>query len=162
MPQVGESRIEVSEASLDGNVLTFDAELEYNPAVGTAEEEFAGILDGFGMEYIEVCQETRLFGAAGEMSAARVICAEPDSLPGYYSLRDIKTGEELRLPEHGVIITKRIHEVFKLNVGDRFSLYDDSMDEYSAEVAGIFNNYFGQLIFLSPDAYRELFSADEE
>ena len=139
-------------------ILTFDAELRFDASAETTKEELSGILDEFGADYITVCQKDHLFIYGDKLSATRVVTVEPDSLPGYYNLRDARTREELSLTEHGVLIPLRVHEEFDMQPGTTVTLYDDTMQQYDAVVDGVFNLYCGRVFFLSPEGYREIFA----
>ena len=139
-------------------VQTYDAELRFDPAVKNAEEVFSELLDDFGADHIAICREDHLFSCGDNLSATRLVAAEPDSLPGYYNLWDPGKKEDLSLPEHGVLIPLRLHEDFGIRQGTTLTLYDDSMQQYETETAGVFNAYCGRIFFLTNEAYREIFS----
>ena len=143
-----------------GEVLTFDAELRYDPDSPTVEDELIQLFGRKNIDYLRVSQESRAFSDGDDLSACTLICADPDDLPGWYNLRDARTMETLAEAESGVLITKRMHETYAVSEGDTITFYSTSMTPYKASVAGVFNNYFGQLTFVSPDAYREIFETD--
>lgn len=143
-----------------GEVLTFDADLTYDSDNTEGEQRLMKFLDRKGIDYIRVFQENRVFSGGQRISACTLICSEPSQLPGWYNLRDINSSEFLPVPEHGILITKRMHETCYLGLGDSLTFYDTSMVPSTAEITGIFNNYFGQMAFLSPNAYREIFGEE--
>ena len=145
-----------------GEVMTFDAELHFDPENETIEQEMIDLFGRKGVDYLLVHQESRAFSDGDDMSACTLICAEPDALPGWCNLRDAETDAGLTEPEHGVLIAKRMHETYALNEGDIMTFYSSDMTTSVATVSGVFNNYFGQLIFVSPDSYREIFGSDPE
>ena len=143
-----------------GEVMTFDAELTFDPDNPEAAEKLKSLLDSSGVESILVYQDNHAFSDGDSLSACKLISAEPDALPGWYNLRDENNESLVTESEHGVLITKRMHETLALNPGDTITFYNESMSAFPTEVTGIFNNYFGQLSFASQSAFREIFGTD--
>ena len=143
-----------------GEVMTFDAELTFDPDNPEAAEKLKSLLDSSGVESILVYQDNHAFSDGDSLSACKLISAEPDSLPGWYNLRDENNESLVTESEHGVLITKRMHETLALNTGDTITFFNESMSAFPTEVTGIFNNYFGQLSFASQSAFREIFGTD--
>ena len=143
-----------------GQVMTFDAELMFDPDNPETEGNLMHLFVDKGIAFHRVYQESRVFSAGKSLSACTMICADPVSLPGWYNLYDIKTGDLLPAPNHDVLITKRMHETCSIGHGDPITFYDSSMNASESKVAGIFNNYFGQMVFISPEAYKEVFGSE--
>ena len=143
-----------------GEVMTFDAELTFDPDNPEAAEKLKSLLDSSGVESILVYQDNHAFSDGDSLSACKLISAEPDALPGWYNLRDENNESLVTESEHGVLITKRMHETLALNTGDTITFYNESMSAFPTEVTGIFNNYFGQISFASQSAFREIFGTD--
>ena len=143
-----------------GEVMTFDAELTFDPDNPEAAEKLKSLLDSSGVESILVYQDNHAFSDGDSLSACKLISAEPDALPGWYNLRDENNESLVTESEHGVLITKRMHETLALNPGDTITFYNESMSAFPTEVTGIFNNYFGQISFASQSAFREIFGTD--
>ena len=74
---------------------------------------------------------------------------------GLLLLRDYDTKEPLSLPESGVLIDKKLAELLQIGVGDTFTLSSDG--RYRATVAGVYENYLSHFIYVTPDAYAEIF-----
>ena len=143
-----------------GEVMTFDAELTFDSENPEAAEKLKSLLDSSGVESILVYQDNHAFSDGDSLSACKLISAEPDALPGWYNLRDENNESLVTESEHGVLITKRMHETLALNPGDTITFYNESMSAFPTEVTGIFNNYFGQISFASQSAFREIFGTD--
>ena len=143
-----------------GEVMTFDAELTFDSDNPDAAEKLKSLLDSSGVESILVYQDNHAFSDGDSLSACKLISAEPDALPGWYNLRDENNESLVTESEHGVLITKRMHETLALNPGDTITFYNESMSAFPTEVTGIFNNYFGQISFASQSAFREIFGTD--
>ena len=78
----------------------------------------------------------------------------------YFAVNDIKTGEPLSLPEDGVLVQKKMKESYGMDVGTDITVLDSSLDEKTAVVKGVFNNYVGRLMITSPAGYKYTFGED--
>ena len=140
-----------------GEVAVYDAELSFDAENPTVERELSDFLEKQGIGYLPVYQNDLMLRTENTISTGKIICAEADRIEGFYNVRDVKGKNRLTLPEHGVLIPKRLSESFGLQKGDRVTLYDDQMNGYEAEVADVYNNYFLHVVVLTPEAYEEVF-----
>ena len=46
--------------------------------------------------------------------------------------------------------------------GEKVTVYDSGMNPRQLRVAGVFENYYGQLFFLTPHGYEEIFGSEPE
>ena len=144
-------------------IQTYDARVEYDASAGGAASALSELLSGCGTDFVGLLQESRPFSNGDDLSVCSLICPETaESLAGFYSLRDARSGAAAALPEHGVLISKRTHEYYRLSVGDTVTLYDGRMQAYEAQVAGILDNYCDHHFFTSPAGYREIFGSEPE
>ena len=143
-----------------GGILTYEAEVFYdsgeNPDAAAQIEER---LDELGLPHVSLRKADSVFEAGGSLSALTLIAAEPDAMEGYFKLRDLGSGEILSLPEHGALVPRRFWEYYQIGPGQSVPVYDEEMRRCALEVAGVFENYYGQLFFLTPKAYEEAFGA---
>ncbi len=93
-------------------------------------------------------------------TSAYIEVFEAENIAKFVKLRDYDTKEELSLPRSGVLIDIKLSELLQLNVGDSFTIDSDGMHE--AVVAGIYENYVGHFIYLTPDAYAKVFAEQPE
>lgn len=141
-----------------GEVMTYDAEVYYNADENPdAGSELEDILNRNGLSHVRVRKETGVFEASGTLEAESTIVAEDGVLEGFYSLRSIADGAPAELPASGALVPRRFHEHFKVQVGETLTVYDSKMRPCTLRVADVFENYFGQLFFLTPQAYEEIF-----
>ena len=78
----------------------------------------------------------------------------------YYHVKDWKTGEEMTIPDDGVLIQSRLHETRNLKAGDTYTLYDHKLKEHTVTVKGVYTNYVGRAVIMSRHGYKELFGTD--
>lgn len=141
-----------------GDIIRFDAELSFT---GDGAE-FGDLLNREGAESVAVNQTERTFSADNLLNLCTLIVETDGPVSGWYHLQDIMTGQDISLPDDGVLIPRRFSESYHLSVGDSFIVYDDAMSPYDVLVAGVFENYYGHLIFCSANAYRTFFGDEPE
>ena len=143
-----------------GGILTYEAEVFYDSNENPdAAAQIEAILDKNGLPHVGVRKADSVFEAEGSLSALTLIAAEPDAMEGYFRLADLESGEILSLPESGALVPRRFWEHYGIGAGQTVPVYDGEMRRCSLKVAGVFENYYGQLFFLTPEAYEEAFGA---
>ena len=145
-----------------GGVISFDVELTYDAENPATEAELLEYLDQAGMDGISVYQNSHLILMGETISDCSLICVDADQIEGFYNLRDLNGKGPMTLPEHGVLIPRRMAESFDLEKGDTLTLFDSKMHGHEVTVAGVFNNHFLHLVFASPAAYEEIFGSSAE
>lgn len=88
-------------------------------------------------------------------TSAYIEVFDPEEIEKFVLIRDYGTDEKLALPEHGVLMDKKLSELLDIGVGDSFIIDSDGL--HTAVVAGIYENYVGHFIYLSPRGYEEIF-----
>lgn len=88
-------------------------------------------------------------------TSAYIEVFDPEEIEKFVLIRDYGTDEKLALPEHGVLMDKKLSELLDIGVGDSFIIDSDGL--HTAVVAGIYENYVGHFIYLSPGGYEEIF-----
>lgn len=78
------------------------------------------------------------------------------SIDSYVSLETL-SGEPIDLDEAGVVITNNAATVLGLAQGDTVQLTTTALDEADAPVNAITRNYLGNAVYMTQDAYEELF-----
>ena len=146
-----------------GEILTYEAEVFYDLSQNeSAASEIREILDQNGLAYIEVRKADAVFEANDTLNALTLIIAEKGDLEGYFALRDTINGVPLELPDSGVLVPRRFWEYYGFDVGDCVTVYDSGMNLNEVRIAGVFENFYGQLFFLSPQGYEEIFLSAPE
>lgn len=146
-----------------GQVMTYDAEIFYNAAENKeAVSEIEAVLKEDGLSYVNVRKETGVFDAEDTLGSLTMIIADRGMLKDYYKLCSIDDGGILDIPESGALVPRRFWEVYSINPGENVTVYDAEMNPRLLEVAGVFENYYGQLFFMTPQAYEEAFGSVPE
>lgn len=141
----------------------YDFRLTMNDSVSDEESaKLAAVLAENDTEYLPATTKTMLYRWDGRIDGLQLICADPEKLGGFYAVTDPNTGEELSIPEDGVLIQKRMNESYKMNVGDTIPILDSALKENKAEIKGLFTNYVGRTVVASPAAYKSIFGEQNE
>lgn len=145
------------------DVNRFDIRMDMNDDV-TEEDEaaLAEVLEKNGTSYMPATVEQTLYRWDNRLDGVTLICADPAKISEFYGVIDQKTGEDIALPESGILIQKRMHESYDMNAGDTLPVLDSLLSEHEAEIAGTFVNYIGRTVVASPQAYRSIFGEDSE
>lgn len=83
-----------------------------------------------------------------------IVAQDPEQIGTFIDLHT-STGSPLTYPAPGeAVITDKISETYKLEVGDIFKLRDENMKEITLTVSGICENYIYNYVYLHPDTYE--------
>ena len=141
-----------------GGIMTYDAEIIYDagahPEAGTEAE---AILDGEGLQHVRLLRQETVYEMNETLNALTLIVAEDGALDGYYNLQDIQTGRPSGLPESGALVPRRFSEYYGLGPGDDVTVFDTALNRLSLPIAGVFENFYGQIFFLTPQGYEAVF-----
>lgn len=144
-----------------GGIMTYDAEVYFDTAENAdAASEIGGILDRSGLQHITVHRESSVFEEDETLSAMTMVVAEKGSLDGYFALGDVSHRGDIELSDSGALVPRRFWEYYGVGAGDVVAVYDSGMIRREMPVAGVFENYYGQLFFLTPKAYETVFGAE--
>ena len=120
------------------------------------------VLEENNAGFLPATVEQTLYRWNNRLDGVTLICADPEKIGEFYGVIDQKTGEDVAVPENGILIQKRMHESYDMNVGDALPILDSSLREHDAEITGTFINYVGRTVVASPVAYRSIFGKDND
>ena len=118
------------------------------------------IMADAGAHYTPASYTTHVFRLGDRLDMLYVLAGEPENLSEFFAINDIKTGKTLELPKDGVLAQKKMKESYDMGAGSTISIFSDDLNECSADVKGVFNNYVGRLVITSPEGYRKIFGSD--
>ncbi len=146
-----------------GGIQTYEAEVFYDTGENeNAEAEIEALLGQDGLQHIRVCKKDGVFEVDGTLDALTLIVAEKGSMDGYFDLRSIETGEKLDLSDEGVLVPRRFWEAHGEKLDGKVPVYNADMDRIEVPIVGVFENYFGQVFFLTPEGYERCFKTAAE
>ena len=115
------------------------------------------VLSEDGTDFTFASYETHLYRWNDNLDVLNVLTGKPDELKEFFAVRDIKTDEELALPDDGVLVQKKMKESYGMTEGRTIPVMDSGLELKDAAVKGYFQNYVGRIIITSPDGYRNIF-----
>lgn len=113
-----------------------------------------------GANYLLASYESHIFQLGDRLDVLNVLTADPERLDEFFSVRDIKTGEKLALPEDGVLVQKKMKDSYGFAAGSELLVRDSALDEKKAAVKGEFQNFVGRVAVTSPAGYRSIFEEE--
>ncbi len=104
-------------------------------------------------------REARVYlsGEAGEGRYGQLLCFERDNPRGFVNLLDSRTGKALDIPREGLLVSAKAAAQLALNVGSAVTMVDASGSAHACTVAGVFENYAGNLFVFSQAQYQALY-----
>ena len=144
-------------------LFNYDAQITY--AEGLLDEERQQVMDHISAsdeisEYAEIHAASVTAKSDTYSISAYLEVFDAEDIAKFVRLRDYDTKAELKLTEAGVLIDIKLSELLGLGVGDSFIIDSDGMHE--AVVAGIYENYVGHFIYLTPGVYEDIFAEAPE
>ena len=145
------------------DVQTYAVRVDLGESIsGDEREAITAALDADGASYTNASYETHLYRWGGKLDALNVLTGDPDTLGEFFAIKDPATGEELELPDDGVLVQNKMTESYGITVGTEVPVMNSELDEVPALVKGTFQNYVGRLMVTSPEGYRATFGEDPE
>ena len=138
-------------------VYAYDEMVGFDPAVEGAKEQMAALLDEAGAEYTGIYKSNILYRVTNNQ-AAELMVGDISAIHELYHLLDWESGTPLvengTAFDEGILIQRRMAEIYDLSVGDEFEISLDGTSTANVKVAGIFEHFIGNPMVMS-DAYYE-------
>ena len=145
------------------DVNRYDLRIDLNDEAD--EKDRAAIVDTLkrnSLSYLPATVEMRMYVWDNKVDGLQMICADADKISEFYGIVAPKKGRDMTLPKDGVLIQKRMHESYNMNIGDKLPLLGSDLSISELEIKGYFLNYAGRAIVLTPEAYKKAFGIDAE
>lgn len=144
-----------------GDIMRMDMEVRMEPASATADRHavFADLRRDDDVEsLLPIAQvNATVQSENGEITAPMITPLEPERLANHIVLRSPGTEEAIALPRSGAVITEQMAQRLGVVLGDSISVDRGTGVFRTVSVAGIAENYIFHYVYLSPDAYEEVF-----
>lgn len=89
-----------------------------------------------------------------------LLCGDIAAIASMYRLNDWNTGEPLAPTDDGILIQRRLAEIYDLKVGSEFEIAVGGVNVATVKVAGVFENYIGRPMVMSSAYYAALFGSE--
>ena len=141
-----------------GEVVDYDFCVQYDPNVAKeGGAEFGVLLKAENAEATNLLSTSATYYFS-DLQIAEVYCGNLQEICQFYHLYDWKTGELIRQTDRGVLIQRRMAEIYGLDVGSEFELSIGGTKTATVRVAGVFENYLGRTIMMSGDYYKRAYN----
>ncbi len=138
-------------------IYAYDEMAGFDPAVEGTKEQMTALLDEAGAEYTGIYKSNILYRVTNNQ-AAELMVGDISAIHELYHLLDWENGTPLvengTAFDEGILIQRRMAEIYDLSVGDEFEISLDGTSTANVKVAGIFEHFIGNPMVMS-DAYYE-------
>ena len=141
----------------------FEDIFKYNFTIQLNDEEKDSILNDFleSEVYAETMTDTVYIDHEGDELAATVIIPKNhDSIKDVISLRERTTKSLINFNSSSVIMTEKLAETMKLNVGDKFIIKNEDDVEAEFILTDITENYVGIYLYINSSDYFNAFNEE--
>lgn len=116
------------------------------------------VKESLGIHYESM---SKIAGANKDTQEIKLIVpSENDQLKNYVMLDNRKSGDSLKLPDEGVIISERLAKLLNVQTGDTIILKDADNVSRKMKVSGITEMYMGHFVFTSKAGFERIFGTD--
>ena len=149
-----------------GQILKPDLDVRFAPAATEADR--APVVSALAADagvagFLQVAElNATVKGPKDELAATLVVPLDLDRFPDFVSLRTRDGQVPLPLQQTGAVITEKLAGVLGVRIGDMIPIDRGTGVFKQVVVTGIAENYVFHYVYLSPDAFREVFGADAE
>ena len=136
------------------SVVHYDAKVQYDFG-----DEIAQELTAAGAEYVPL-YDAYITYRVTDNQIGELLCGDIEAIESMYRLNDWKTGNPIAPTDEGILIQRRLAEIHGLGVGSEFQITVGGVNSAMVRVAGIFENYIGRSMVMSPGSYAALFGSE--
>lgn len=142
------------------DILKYDNIIILNDNVEKMTDDLKNTFDGLIKDELLLSQTTyKVVNKEDKLDIYVVVPENEELFYDYYVLNDYKTNKKLSFKD-GIIITPKIAERFKVEVGDTFTIEDSNKNTYKIKVGAIIENYVSNFIYMNKEDYKEIFKED--
>ena len=138
----------------------------YDIEVGEGDKEqffeLKSDLDNEDAEYVTANVTSTLMRFGKKDVGVEIFCGKEEMFPDYKELTDMNRTIAYFPEGEGILISNRLAEKNGIDIGDTVQIYDDSLSTHSVMVKGIVRYYYGSVIFLSEEEYRNIYAKNPE
>ncbi len=135
------------------SVVNYDAKTECE-----FSDEMEDFLKEAGVEYIPLFDRNITYRVT-DIQVGELFCGDIAEIQSMYRLNDWKTGQPIAPTDDGVLIQRRLAEIYHLDVGSEIGITVGGTNAAMVPVAGIYENYIGRVMVMSDAAYEARFGS---
>ena len=140
----------------------YDYRLVADSSAGSVEA-FEEILQEEGIPYARIQDKLKNFRAidGGWQSAHVVTTTDVETLRDFMKLVNVANGQEMAIPEDGVLVSRRAAESMGLSAGSELEVMDSKGRAHAFTVAGVIEHYLPyHLLVVNPETYASVMGED--
>ncbi len=142
------------------DVYRYDYRISYDQLSAEEQSAFESMMKNHGISSVPIHYSPSLFDKNGQLNGIYILCADASQIGDFLNIRDPKTQRIIPIPDSGILVQQRMKETSGISPGDTMILLDKSLQEHTAEVSGLFQNYAGRFVICTPDGYRKIFGTN--
>ncbi len=143
-----------------GEIVKYDVTVKCSPVSAAEEhEKYVSAFESAGAEYLKVYTSNITYNFKG-IQLGELICGDIAEINRYYKLADWETGKDLYPTNEGILIQRRLAEIYDLEIGSTFEIAVGGTETGTVRVGGIYENYMGRVMVMSPAYYKSVFGAE--
>ncbi len=137
-------------------IVDYDLKVSFDAEVTGCAEKIGRRLTESGAEYVAL-YDANITYRITDNQVGELFCGDLAAIDRLYHLRDWKTGEPLAPTDEGILIQRRLAELYGLDVGSEFEIAVGGTRTATVRVAGIFEHFIGRPIVMSPACYEAIY-----
>ena len=146
-----------------GEIIKYDYDISFNMNDDkNAASKLTELISSEGAEGYPVSRRMTKFETGALTDYADLIVMESDDIEKLFDLKDTSGRNDLRVRDDGIYITSGFGESYELKAGDTVRLTSFTGDDQDVRIGGVYKNYLGQMVFVTPDYYNSVFAKTPE
>ena len=139
----------------------YDVKVTYGAkATDASVEKMEQAMKELGVSYRSIAEIGTIYRDNDLQEYTYIQVMDQDIVGDFYHVLDWDTGEEMTIPDDGVLIQNRLYETRGLKEGDTYKLYDHKLKEHTVTVKGVYTNHVGRAVIMSREGYYKLFGLE--
>ena len=140
-----------------GDITDYDWRVDFvSEESPQAQEEIEAALKDAGADCVPLYFANITYRVS-ELQISELFVCDVDAVQDYYHFNDWKTGEPLTATDDGILIQRRVAEMYGLDVGSDFEIALGGTKSAAVRVAGVFEHFVGRPMLMSAAYYEKVF-----
>ena len=141
----------------------YDLDITYDTDVKDSTlEDAENIYKKYGAEYANCMSYYSTFKTSKGSEIVEIVVTDTQTLQGFYKFTNPDEPEGVRLVKEGVYLKTGYADAYGFDVGDEITIMNKNGEEGQVVVAGLYENYVGQKLYMDNEYYTKVFSKDPE
>ena len=144
-------------------IVHYDFDLCFDPGEDGANRKAAeDVLSQLGAEGVPAYRFYTTVGIDGGTDFAEMVVMRSEDIARLFSLKDHSSGADLTVGSDGAYAISGLARSHKAGAGTGVTLTDSRGIPSEAVIGGIYRNYAGQMMFVTPEYYEKIFGREPQ